>query len=183
MLVRHTTPIGGAGRCYGRTDLLVDAADVMATTTLLVERLSTLGGGGAEGAPVARVVTSPLLRARVLAEAVAAALGLELVVDARLAEMDFGAWEGMFWDEVPRDELDAWAADLLGYRGHGGESVADLAVRVADGLADCGGDELVVCHLGVIRAALADRGADDPWTVSVSFGELVVLPDEVRPDR
>lgn len=109
--------------------------------------------------PECRVVTSPLGRAKALAGPIAAVLGRDLVVDDRFAEMGFGSWEGVLWDDVPRVGLDVWAENLLGYRGHGGESVG-------------------VCHLGVIRAALAARGSGDPWTASVPFGGVVVLPDQ-----
>ncbi len=78
------------------------------------------------------------------------------MIGAFIAEMDFGSWEGVPWDEVSRAGLDAWAADLLGFRGHGGESVGDLAARVESGLRDLGGEDLVVCHLGVIRAVIGD---------------------------
>ena len=111
--------------------------------------------------PVARVVTSPRRRCRLLAEAIAAARGLELGEDARLAEMDFGAWEGRRWDALPRAELDAWAADFEGARPHGGESVAMLAARVGAALAAAEPADppvLWVTHSGVVRAACALAG-------------------------
>ena len=46
-----------------------------------------------------------------------------------LVELDFGAWEGTPWEAVPRDELNAWAADVWGYRPGGGESAAMAAGR------------------------------------------------------
>ncbi|MEO7422600.1 MAG: histidine phosphatase family protein [Ornithinibacter sp.] len=171
-LVRHTTPIGGAARCYGRTDLDIDPDEVAKVAAGLVADLHPGFG---------RIVSSPLRRALSLSELIAKLLGRDVVVDDRFAEMDFGAWEGVPWDEVPRADLDAWAANLLGFRGHGGESVGDLAKRVAHGLRDLGEEDLVVCHLGVIRAALAARGAAEPWTASVPFGGVVVLPDDARP--
>lgn len=173
-LVRHTTPIGGAGRCYGRTDLDIDPDEVAQVAARLVADLHP---------GVGRIVSSPLRRARSLAESIAEHVGHDVVVDDRFAEMDFGSWEGVPWDEVSRAGLDAWAADLLGFRGHGGETVGDLAARVEHGLRDLGGEDLVVCHLGVIRAALAARGSDEPWTASVPFGGIVVLPGESVPAR
>lgn len=41
-----------------------------------------------------RVVSSPLSRCRKLAQYIATAAELPLHFDERLAEMDFGAWEG-----------------------------------------------------------------------------------------
>jgi probable phosphoglycerate mutase len=68
-----------------------------------------LAGSGATA-----VVCSPLRRARETAALVAAALGVEPVVEDGLRETDFGDWEGYTFAEVrekwPR-ELDAWLAD------------------------------------------------------------------------
>jgi alpha-ribazole phosphatase len=123
---------------------------------------------------VTRILTSPMKRAARLAEGLARARGLDLSTDARLAEMDFGAWEGRRWDDIPRAELDAWAADLLNARPHGGESVAMMAARAAEALDDCAG-ALVVTHMGIIKAALARAGHADPWNAKVRFAEVVTL--------
>ncbi|OXH82433.1 alpha-ribazole phosphatase, partial [Burkholderia multivorans] len=51
--------------------------------------------------------------------------------------------------------LDAWAADLMHARAHGGESVAQFAARVAqraDAIARLGLPQWIVTHAGVIRA-------------------------------
>ena len=57
-------------------------------------------------------------------------------MDPRLAEIDFGRWEGRSWDHIPRDDIDPWAA---GTEDHapGGESLRMLweRVRVARGQA------------------------------------------------
>ncbi len=59
------------------------------------------------------VVSSPLSRARQTAEAVAAALGLDVEVEEGFRETDFGDWEGYTFADIrqkwPR-ELDAWLA-------------------------------------------------------------------------
>ncbi|WP_340561797.1 bifunctional RNase H/acid phosphatase [Streptomyces sp. GSL17-111] len=83
---------------------------------------------------VQAVVSSPLLRCRETAAAVADRLGLEVRVDEGLRETDFGAWEGLTFAEVKErhpDDLDAWlASDTVGPTG-GGESFAEVARRVA----------------------------------------------------
>ncbi len=77
-------------------------------------------------------------------------------VDPRLAELNFGAWEGKPWDAVPRDELDAWAADVAGYAPPGGESPRDLQQRALAFVASLNVPEAVlVTHGGVIRTLLA----------------------------
>lgn len=104
---------------------------------------------------------SPRVRARQLARGVQA-LRPHLsapVVDARLAELDFGAWEGRCWGDVPRAELDAWVAAFADYRPGGGESVRELLRRVRAVLdsvvADAPTvDQVWITHAGVIRAVL-----------------------------
>jgi alpha-ribazole phosphatase len=70
-------------------------------------------------------------------------------------EIDFGSWEGRNWDDIDRGLFDAWAADLLEGRAHGGESLMQLRRRVAgwfDEVSEGGtGPIHVVTHAGVIR--------------------------------
>jgi alpha-ribazole phosphatase len=167
ILLRHTRPAVADGVCYGRTDLALAAS----FEDELVVVLAGLP-------PVARVLTSPLGRCRRLAAAIADARGLPLSVDPRLAEMDFGAWEGRQWSALPRAELDAWAADFHGARPHGGESVAMLAARVAAALADAPPGPppaLWVAHAGVARAAAALAGRADGWDTRLGFGRWLDL--------
>jgi alpha-ribazole phosphatase len=167
ILLRHLAPSGGEGLCYGRCDLDPGPA--------LAERARVVAQGLP---PFDAVASSPLRRCRALAEAIAGPCGLAVEVDERLAEIDFGAWEGRPWAAVPRHELDAWAADLLGARPHGGESVAMLTARVAAALADWrgrGGTVLVVAHAGVARAARALAGEPDAWTSHLGYGEWMEI--------
>jgi alpha-ribazole phosphatase len=142
ILVRHPRPVGGEGICYGSSDLGV--ADEELSGALAVLRALDLPGA-------APVVTSPLSRCALLA----ARLSDAARTDARLAEMDFGAWERRRWDDIPRAEIDAWAADLLHHRPGGGVCVLGVARRVAaalDGLRALNEPQvLVVCHAGTIR--------------------------------
>ena len=121
------------------------------------------------------VLSSPLRRCRLLAERIALHAGLDLVVESYWQEMDFGRWERRPWDAIPRCELDAWAADFMGYAGHGGESVAQLADRVAAGLAAAPEGALVVTHMGCIKAALAARGKGDGWDAKLPFGGMITV--------
>ncbi len=166
ILLRHTRPVGAAGLCYGRTDLAV-ADDFDAEVLRLTADLPR----------IAQIVTSPLTRTAKLARAIGAASDLPVREDDRLVEMDFGAWEGLAWEAIPRAELDAWADDLMHARPHGGESVAMLAARVGAALSSLdGGDTLVVTHAGVVRAALARAGRPDPWSFKLDYGAWVTLP-------
>ena len=167
ILVRHTRPKVPAGVCYGMTDLELaptfddEAAAVVAALP-----------------PVERLVSSPLRRCRRLAERIGAARGIAPVFDDRLRELDFGAWEGIAWDAIPRAELDAWAADFFHARPHGGESVHMLRERVGTAIADyrrSGVSHAVVTHAGVIKAALAESGHPDGWKATVEPGAAIRL--------
>jgi broad specificity phosphatase PhoE len=105
-----------------------------------------------------RIYASPMLRARQTAEA------LDLqdpVLDARLMEQNWGAWEGLTREEILfRHGADAFvkAGSEQGeaFRPGGGESTGELHARVAGFLRDIArdtGDTVAVAHLGVMRAA------------------------------
>jgi broad specificity phosphatase PhoE len=81
-----------------------------------------------------RMVTSPLVRARETADlvAVASLTRPPIVADPRLAEMDYGHWEGLTYaqiDERWATERTAWEADPAANACPGGESAQDVALR------------------------------------------------------
>jgi len=137
--------------------------------------------------PVAAVVSSPLQRTRMTAEAITVAAGVELRLDSGLRELDFGRWEGLTRSEI-RD-LGPAQADLLSKWDHDpscaapdGESLVELqarAVAFADTLLEESWDApvVVVSHMGPIKTLLcaalglspmgARRVFLDPATVSV----------------
>ncbi|MFN3792874.1 histidine phosphatase family protein [Massilia sp.] len=174
VLVRHPQPEVAPGVCYGSTDISTSIEAIAQVAASL--RTAGLPGG-------LPVYASPLLRCATLA----AALDVPVRLDARLAEMDFGAWEMRAWDAIPRAEVDAWAADLLHYRPGGGESVFDVARRVAAFRAELRHPAaLVICHAGTIRllSALhtggsieqaALRAASSPHRIG--YGDVIVLKD------
>lgn len=166
ILLRHTAPAVAPGTCYGRLDL-APGPNFEAEAAAVIAGLPS----------VARLICSPLWRCRALAERIGAARGLPVEVDPRLIEIDFGAWEGLAWDAVPRDELDAWAADFHHARPHGGESVAMFTARVAEFLAAQGAarDWLAVTHAGIMRAALHLMGRDETWACRFAYGETLTL--------
>jgi probable phosphoglycerate mutase len=109
-----------------------------------------------EGFEHARPFCSPKLRARQTAEL----LGLvNPTIDVRLAEQDWGAWEGLTRAEMQsRYGADCFerAGSGLEFRPPGGESTGELHVRVASFFADVAGlgeDAIAVTHMGVLRAA------------------------------
>ena len=143
--------------CYGKSDVpLAAAADAGAAS--LAERLAALGARAPQ-----RIETSPLTRCASVARVLGRMHGgLAPHADARLAEMDFGAWEMQRWDAIERAQIDTWAADFEHARTHGGESVAQFDARVLawfDALSafDVQAHESrwIVAHAGVIRAITA----------------------------
>lgn len=163
ILLRHTRPVGSDGICYGVTDL-APGPDLPGEVRRLAAQLPA----------VDRIVSSPLARCARLAEALTAARAVPLATDPRLRELDFGAWEGRRWNAIPRAEIDLWAADLLHARPHGGETVAEMAARVAAALDDhAAPGVLIVTHMGVIRAALHRAGRTGAWEATVAFGGWV----------
>ncbi len=164
--MRHTRPVLGSDYCYGSLDIAV-AESFEADAEAAIANLPAFE----------RIVSSPLRRARQLAEQIAKRRQLVLSVDPRVSEMDFAAWEGRPWSAIPREALDAWAADFLDARPHGGESVRMFARRCREAIndyADRKGDTLVVCHAGVVRAMFARGDDTDDFKTSIGYGELVV---------
>ena len=152
-LWRHPRVRLPAGVCYGRLDVEADA----------LHQWELCAQGCTRWSPQP-VICSPARRCRGLAEAVAAAWGQPCSVDRRLQELDFGAWEGRPWDDIPRAEIDRWAADPIDHAPGGGESLRQLAARVqAWWLERCadGGPALVVGHGGPMRV-LAVLAAGQP---------------------
>ena len=92
-LIRHCEAAGNVGRRFqGHID-----ADITENgrrqLELLAERFREL--------PLDAVYSSPLLRARLTAEAVNRHHGLPVMLDDRLMEINGGLWEGRPWAELP----------------------------------------------------------------------------------
>ncbi len=172
----------------------VDSNRMMRYLGRFDEPLNAVGRGQAQALgsvfttiAVDAVRSSPLRRALVTAEAIAASTGAGLETDDRLAEIDFGAWEGRSRDEVlsgsdeDRRLVHRWERDPA-TAAPSGESFADLERRVCGCLDDLaagmpGAVIVVVSHMGPIKVALCaalglplDRSRRiflDPATVTV----------------
>ena len=165
-LIRHPRPIVGPGICYGRLDVDCHAA------TAVANNLRPLLPSGTQ------VFSSPLRRARQLAEA----LSSKIIIDDRLSEINFGEWEGRRWNDIDRKHLDAWAGDVLGFTPPGGESVAALQRRALDFAASLKqSDVAIVTHAGVMRPLVGHwrRLPVAEWSqLPFEFGGLVRLEIE-----
>jgi broad specificity phosphatase PhoE len=139
------------------------------------------------GEGVQALYASDMLRARQTAAIVGERIGLEPVIDPRVRECAWGAWEGRLVEDIAREEPEAWAAWLRAgedFRfpsspGKPGESLTEHMARTTAALEDFRTGELpalVVCHGGTIRVALAGRdprGLDAYHDFHPHNGELV----------
>jgi broad specificity phosphatase PhoE len=102
----------------------------------------------------ARVVTSPLIRARQTADA----LGPPVTVDERWTEIDYGIFDGVTLNEAP-ELWENWSKDP-GWTPQDGESLLDMGHRVRHACGDLWDeaserDVVVVTHVSPIKAAVA----------------------------
>ena len=97
-LVRHAKPLVEKGLCYGRLDVSADRSLTELATDKLITALYE-----SSGAKV--LLTSPRQRTKQLANLLAQRLNLNLLEEERLAEMNFGEWEGclLYTSPSPRD--------------------------------------------------------------------------------
>jgi alpha-ribazole phosphatase len=169
-LIRHPPPLIEPGVCYGRLD--VDCRDLGRVAADLRFRLPA----------GLSVYSSPLRRALRLARELSPQAPVR--VDPRLSEIDFGAWEGRRWDDIAREEIDAWAADVLDFAPPGGESVTALRARALDFAASLEDDAAIVTHAGVMRV-LAGHWRRLPvvdWPrLEFGFGEMAHFDVERPP--
>ncbi|MGI6374857.1 MAG: histidine phosphatase family protein [Anaerolineae bacterium] len=154
LLVRHgETRANAEARYQGQNDTPLNRLG-LEQAGRLAERLSA--------EPIERILVSDLPRALQTAQPVSERLGLPSEPDARLREIDVGEWEGLTFAEIQQryPELAAqWDHNPGHTRIPGGESAADMAVRVGALLADLRGlpDEqgvLLVTHGGWLQTLL-----------------------------
>jgi len=171
VLVRHGETLDNrAGRLLGRSDPpLTSLGRVQARAVAAVLEPER---------PVA-VYTSPLGRAVQTATMIGAACGAEVVVDPRLIEIDYGAWENRPLQEVPRDAA-AVASDPSATFPEG-ESLVDVGQRVVPLFEELlGRDELVVAvtHVTPVKAAVAwalGVGDEIAWRMHLSLASITRL--------
>jgi broad specificity phosphatase PhoE len=112
------------------------------------------------------IVASPMIRTQETATAISRRLGRAVVTDPRLAEGDFGEWEGLTSDEIEA----RWPGQLRDWHETGtfaipgGESIAQTGQRLAGAM-----DDLIASSLGktvvVVSHAVALRSV-----IGTAFG-------------
>jgi alpha-ribazole phosphatase len=177
VLVRHAEAEASArGRCYGSLDVGLSPGGRSQCSALA----SVLAGER-----VACVVSSPRVRAAETAAAIAEPHGIEIRMDDRLRELDFGELEGRTYDEIAMSLPELYAAWMTApteVRFPGGECYADLRTRALAAVRSLrhaydGRAVVAVTHGGVVRAVLSHvlgipderifRAAVDPASLTV----------------
>jgi broad specificity phosphatase PhoE len=155
LLIRHGEATGNAElRFLGTTDAPLTARG-QAQALALAEACRAL--------PLAAIYTSPLRRARAVADLLAAPPDRLPIVVPDLREQDFGAWENRTRAEIVASDpatLLAWERDV-GIAPPGGESLAAVMARVVSAVAAIAARHasqtaVIVAHVGPIKAIICD---------------------------
>ncbi len=146
-LIRHTQTAADPGLCYGQSDI--------ALADSFPDEAENLHDKLPEFDENCKVFSSPLGRCLQLAQT----FSDTVTTDARLQELDFGAWEGKRFDDIDADALQHWMDNFVTAAPPNGENFEDLYRRAdsfwQDLLATEAKQVLVITHAGVIRALLA----------------------------
>ncbi|MEI6647082.1 MAG: histidine phosphatase family protein [bacterium] len=152
IFIRHGESLHAGERYIGRTDTPLtlrgyQQADWIASC-LLDGRLDS-------------VYVSPALRACETIQTFVDKTKFQIVVDTDLQEIDFGAWEGMSFEEIQAQApelVTQWASNRMDFCFPGGECLDTFwkrVCRVGDALVAAPGQRLaVVTHGGVVRYLL-----------------------------
>ncbi len=150
--VRHgETEANRSGLLLGRADPPLTARG-LDQAHRVAEAVAALGP--------ARLVSSPLLRARQTASLVGEACGLEAEVDERLIELDYGTWDGTSLSAADAERVERWRRDSS-LAPHGGESLDEVGMRVAAFCLEAAERTpdsfplVAVSHVSPIKAAVA----------------------------
>ena len=149
-LVRHGLAAGADGRCCGRLDVPLSPEGI-------IQARETAARLAQE--KICAVYSSGLRRTLQTGQMLAAALQLNVTVLETLAEIDFGDFEGMTFEEIQRrypEAFERWVTQPTNTRFPNGESFADMRDRVSssvDALLRRHRNEsiAIVSHSGVIR--------------------------------
>lgn len=176
ILVRHgRTSANAAGLLQGRVDNELDDVGVQQASQIAAA-LSRADQ------PLDRIISSPLLRARQTAEATAELTGLEIAIDERWSELDYGEWDGIPISEVRASDWQRWRADT-GFAPPGGESLAQLNDRVDAACNElaalaAGRNVAVFTHVSPIKSAVRwALGTSDEisWHLHVSQAQITTI--------
>ncbi len=131
-------------------------------------------------------VASPLIRARATMELVRGELNLprgDYALDDRLREIAYGVWEGSTLAEMQAADPGLYARRLTAkwtLAPEGGETYAQVQVRMADWYGSLRGDTVAVAHGGTARALMVSLGLETPTSAAdllIEQGAVYVFRD------
>ena len=122
-----------------------------------------------------RVISSPLVRCQVTA----AVFGLPVEIEPRVIEVDYGVYDLMPLDEIPREMWARWRSDP-DFVPPGGESMRAMGDRVREVCEElveqaAHTDIVVVSHVSPVKAAAAwavGLGDADAWRLMVDQASI-----------
>ncbi|MDD5486015.1 MAG: histidine phosphatase family protein [Dehalococcoidales bacterium] len=173
-LIRHgETDFNRQKRYQGRTDVTLNEAGLQQikalSRSLSKERID-------------KIYTSNLLRAENTAHVIAAGRNIEIVPCEMLMEIDFGAFEGLTFEEA-LSRYPRWQPDNFDFTCHSGESLRQLIRRV-----ESFNDEIkheptasniaVVSHAGCLRVLiclLLGISTNNWWRFTLDTASLTIL--------
>ena len=171
-LICHGESVGNLNRiCLGHTDLdLTELGLKQAKKT--AEALSDV--------EFAAIYSSDLIRAVHTAEPHALKRGLDIVTDTAFRELYFGNWENasvlMLKEHFHEQFMIGWRQNFGTFTAPQGESVVEMAERMADGLKKAAGKHrgeniLVTSHAAAIRALWGKISGLEPkeWASAYPF--------------
>lgn len=159
IIVRHgRTAYNASGRLQGRTDNPLDEVGQEQALRVARHLQSAVD-------PHSLVICSPLVRARQTAQAIADQAGLEITIDDRWIEIDYGIYEGVRQVDVAAEVWTRWRDDPS-FAPEQGESLVSVQERVSAACDDLvgrldGRTAVIVTHVSPIKSSIAwALGAD-----------------------
>jgi len=152
-LIRHASPDGANGRCYGRHDIPL-SQDGLNQAKQISARLTSES--------ISQIYSSNLSRAVETARIISEPHGLTVQTIEGLGEIHFGDLEGLTYEEIQKrypDIFESWMTRPTETQFPNGESFQQMSVRVLrafDSLTSNHRNQsiVVVAHSGVIRLLL-----------------------------
>jgi broad specificity phosphatase PhoE len=144
------------------------------------------------GEEISRIFTSDLERAMTTAETLANAFEAPCIQKPNLREIDFGAWEGLTWQQIEEQDKAhsfRWTEAYPNLSAPGGESFANFETRVIAEVTEIFNSSdprqaAIVTHGGVMRVVLqvlCGLPENEAWELTRSYCSFFKYPRGVTP--
>lgn len=175
ILLRHTSLDIEPETFYGQSDVNV-SKDFQKEVFLIKEKMKKLKINDLK--PL--VFSSPLKRCKKLALEIFS----NFKIDDRLKELNFGDWEMLKLNEIPRKEIEEWRKNLMYFKIPNGESNKLFYNRVkdfCDEFATLKHDLFIICHAGTINCIISylanipfEKLVNENWK-KIHYGSITIL--------